>query len=874
MKHFFFVDFIWKAHIQATDNMIAKTHQDILARIQKPSRYLGTEINCIRKDPRAVALKVALAFPDLYDIGTSHFGLQILYHILNQQDTIAAERVFAPAKDMEAQLRQHGQPLVSLENHLPVADFDIIGFSLLYELNYTNVLNMLDLAGVPLKWDQREEHHPLVIAGGPSVCNPEPMADFFDAMVFGDGELVVLALARQWLRWHQAGVLDKATLLRQWAQIPGVYVPRFYRAVYDEQDRQRLVADPGVPGTISRTVVADLDRADFPQRPIVPFGKPVHDRLRLEIARGCTRGCRFCQAGMIYRPVRERSPGRILDLTQQALSETGYEDLSLLSLSTGDYTCLTPLMEALMQHCQKDRVAVSLPSLRAGTLSPALMTLIQSVRKTGFTLAPEAGSQRLRNVINKNICFEDVAATVKNAFTLGWRVIKLYFMIGLPTETDQDLEAIIDMVRRLKSIKSPSGRRGQINVSVTTFIPKAHTPFQWAGQISLDQSRKKISFIKSELSRIRGVKLKWQDPNMSQLEGVLARGDRRLSSILIDAWKRGCTFDGWTDEFNFALWQKSFQHGGIDPEAYNARQRDLNEALPWAHLDSRVERRFFKTQWQEALAGSTVADCRQGQCHGCGVCDFDKLKPMVHDVCDLSGPLAGPLTGKGATEALPQAGTYQMVYEKMGPARFLGHLELNHLFGRAIRRAGIPVAYSQGFHPKPKISFDDPLPLGIESEGELMRLKLQRPLDGRKLVERLNPFLPDGINVVHCRLKVPGAVKIGTPLDRYRVVFDQPVVDLDQLATFTASERWDHERFKPKGRTRTIDLRAGVASIISNDGQTIDMTLQNVGVHTLRPLDVLQGVFALSQELIQTARITKRAAWKSDTKVDKPAHRG
>jgi radical SAM family uncharacterized protein/radical SAM-linked protein len=840
--------------------------QAILAQVQKPSRYLGTEINRVCKDPGSVELKVALAFPDLYDIGTSHFGLQILYHILNQSPEIGAERVFAPAKDMEEQLRKQGLPLFSLESRIPLANFDIIGFSLLYELNYTNVLNMLDLAGLPIQWDQRDDHHPLVIAGGPCVCNPEPVADFFDAMVFGDGEQVVLEMARLWLRWHRAGGRDKVALLRQWAQLQGVYVPRFYQAVYDDHGYQRLVPDKGVPTTIRRTVLADLDQANFPDNPVIPFGKPVHDRLRLEIARGCTRGCRFCQAGMIYRPVRERSPEKLFELTRRALAQTGYEDLSLLSLSTGDYTCLGPLMAALIQSAKKDHVAISLPSLRAGSLTPELMALIQSVRKTGFTIAPEAGSQRLRNVINKNICFDDVATTVRDAFALGWRVIKLYFMIGLPTETEKDLEAIVEMVQQLKGIKSPQGRRGQINVSVTTFIPKAHTPFQWAGQLSMAQSRAKITYLKSALTRIRGVHFKWQDPTMSVIEGVFARGDRRLGPVLIDAWKSGCLFDGWSDGFNFERWKKSFQRCGVDLDLVITRQRELDESLAWDHMDSGVDAAFLKSQWHDALAGKVVQDCRGGQCHQCGVCDFDTLQPVVFEACTLpvsqemaSGPeTAGPFFA------------YELIYEKMGPARFFGHLEMGNLFGRAIRRATVPVAYSQGFHPQPKISFNDPLPLGIESQAEQMRLKLTAPMGCQELIERINPFLPQGVKLVRCRNMVAGERKHDTGPDHFRIVFDQPVVNHRQVELFWASDTWDYESTKPNGTNRKMDLRQCIQHLSLHDGQRLELGLDPEAPYLIRPLDVLVGVFALSIEVIQGAQVTKRVPRENIDMVDNP----
>jgi len=454
--------------------MGATSIQDILPLIQMPSRYLGCEINRIKKNWAACQLHVALAFPDLYEIATSHFGIQILYAMLNGREDILAERVFAPAVDMEAQLRKNGLPLCSLESEIPLKKFDIIGFSLLYELNYTNMVNMLDLAGIPFFSSRRKQNDPFVIAGGPCTCNPEPVADFFDAIVVGDGEAVILQMTDEWKAWRQSDNCKREALLQRWSKIKGVYVPFFFEESHDDGGNQRLLPKKASYRYVERAVVSDLNDAPFPTKPIIPFGRPIHDRLRMEIARGCTRGCRFCQAGIIYRPVREREPEGVLASVSQSLKETGYEDLSLLSLSTGDYSCIEPLMQKIMEFGKKDRVAVSLPSLRAGSLSPELMELIRKVRKTGFTIAPEAGSQRLRDVINKNITEADIVETVENAFSLGWKVIKLYFMVGLPTETQADIEAIVELVKRLKKITKRLGVNGRINVSAATFVPKAH----------------------------------------------------------------------------------------------------------------------------------------------------------------------------------------------------------------------------------------------------------------------------------------------------------------------------------------------------------------------------------------------------------------
>lgn len=830
--------------------MTAKNITDLLPFVQKPSRYLGSEVNRIIKDPDTVELKMALAFPDLYDIGTSHFGIQILYHLLNKQKDILAERVFAPGQDMEAMLRRHQIPLPSMESRRSIGEFDIVGFSLLYELNYTNVLNMLDLGGIPLKWEERTAKHPFIVAGGPCVCNPEPMADFFDAMVFGDGEDVILEMAKAWIGWKQSGNKHKTALLEKWSQLEGVYVPQHFKASYDEHGFQQLLPTTDNNYPISRVIAPDLDQAAFPDIPIIPFGKPIHDRLRLEISRGCTRGCRFCQAGMIYRPVRERSAENIMALIQKALSHTGYEDLSLLSLSTGDYTCLTPLMEYLMQLCRCDHVAVSLPSLRAGSLTPELMELIRSVRKTGFTIAPEAGSQRMRDVINKNITYEDVATTVKDAFELGWRVIKLYFMIGLPTETQEDLDAIVEMVQKLKGIREPKRRKGKINVSLTTFVPKPHTPFQWASQISLETSRKKIAYLKEKL-RMPGVQVKWQKPEMSLLEGILARGDRRVGHLIEKAWQNGCTFDGWNDQFDFDGWRKAIRQCGMDADFFTTRERNLEESLPWQHMDARIDTAFFKEQWHASFQGDVKDDCRYGACHACGVCDFDDIQPRVYQACALSPP------AQNGAEDNDHFKWIALKYTKLGDARFFGHLELSNIFSRAIRRAGILVQYSKGFHPMPKLSFDDALPLGIESQAEDMRVSVSVRHDCQEILQLLNHELPSGVRITKCQLRSSAKKEKAGVIHRFCIELTNEEFDQDILNAFNRSQKWPYVKINRKGRERTLDLKEAILKIESKEKTTLYYEIASHYPEIVRPCDVVVGIFKMSADLLKGAKVVK-----------------
>ena len=832
--------------------MSIKIIQDILPLIEQPSRYLGSEINTIKKDHSKVALCVALAFPDLYEIGTSHFGLQILYHILNHQPDIVAERVFAPGVDMEDHLRSSGIPMTSLESHTPIDRFDIIGFSLLYELNYTNILTMLELAHIPFFTRQRDDSHPFVIAGGPCTCNPEPVADFFDAIVVGDGENVILEMSQAWLEWKAGGRSDKKTLLRTWSRIEGVYIPSFFKPKYDENGFQTLVPEFADYRTVKRVILDNLDGAAFPDAPVIPYGKPVHDRLRIEVSRGCTRGCRFCQAGMIYRPVRERSLDTLLSLSEACIASTGYEDLSLLSLSTGDYECIFSLMECLMNRYTSRRIAVSLPSLRVGTLTPDLMQLVKKVRKTGFTIAPEAGSQRLREVINKNITEEDIENTVKNAFGLGWQVIKLYFMIGLPTETHDDVQAIVDLVKTLRKIKGPNGRRGKLNVSVATFIPKPHTPFQWSSQISLADSKQKIRWLKKNL-KMSGVHFKWQNPEVSMLEGLWARGDRRLSRLLQNAYEKGCKFDGWSDRFKFPLWQDALCDEGVDMDFYTTRVRDTKEPLPWDYIDTRVTKDFLRGELKKSEHGEFTVDCREGDCNNCGVCDFKTIAPKVFDNCE-----------KVASKEFVPDNFKETVYKnvtvsfsKKGQAKYFGHLELVRIFLRAIRRAGIPIKFTEGFHPKPKISFEDPLPVGLESLHENFYVSLRGDVKLQRLIGQLNKQLPKGIRVLTCELTSTKPVSHGVSSATYLVTKKDGFFNEKDVTCFKNKKELMVTRTGPKGKTKKIDLKEMVLKIELPDPNKLKITLKKETGRTVRPFEVVEKIFCMPVEEIKQAAIVK-----------------
>jgi len=835
--------------------MSRTAHQDLLLQVERPSRYLGNETNAVVKNHRAVDLRIALAFPDLYEIGTSHFGLQILYDILNRRPDVLAERVFTPAVDMEKRLRSRNLPLTTLESGKPLADFDIIGFSLLYELNYTNILTMLALSNLPFYASQRTASDPLIIAGGPCTGNPEPVADFFDAMVIGDGEQVIAAMADVWIRTVNQFGKDRSALLRRWSRIQGVYVPQLFEPVNRKSGFQILQSCGAAELPVRKAVVPDLEQVSFPDEPVVPHGRPVHDRLRIEIARGCTRGCRFCQAGMIYRPVRERSPETLLQLSKKSLQATGYADLSLLSLSTGDYSGIDSLMSALMARCAADHVAVSLPSLRAGTLSPEMMALVKQVRKTGFTIAPEAGSQRLRDVINKNVSETEIQDTVRNAFAMGWKVIKLYFMIGLPTETDDDLQAIVDLVGRLRLLAGKKVKDRKIHVSAATFIPKPHTPFQWEPQIALDEARRRMGWLREQLA-MPGIQFKWQDPRVSWLEGLWARGDRRLARLLATAWELGCRFDGWSDHFDFGRWQTALNQTGVEPQYYLTRKRQVTEPLPWDHIDTGVTKEFLRRERSRAFDGHATADCRTGDCNRCGVCDFRQLAPILaHDRVSAhrrpQGPPAGPREDSSAQRL-------QIRFHKTERARFFGHLEMVNLFQRALRRSDIHLAHTRGYHPKPKISFQDALPLGMESVEETAVLTLSSPVACTELMARLNRQLPEGLTVVECRPAGSRTHTANGMMVSYRVELEE-AVEAAAIRRFLSRPHCVIAKVNRKGRTTRTDVRAAVADIQQVQPAVLEVHLRSASGKILRPYDALVHGLSLNADLVGRARIRKTA---------------
>lgn len=692
-------------------------------KISVPSRYINNEINSIKKNrflPNS--LKIALCFPDVYEVAMSHLGLKILYEIINSLPYASAERVFSPWIDMESAIKDSGSYLTSLETNTPLKDFDIIGFSLQYELSYTTVLNMLDLGGIPVRSEDRfskENFYPIVVAGGPCTVNPQPMSDFIDVFLIGDGEEAVVELIDTVRGWKKSGDGKRETVLKEIADLKGFYVPMFHRF-----------------GTkIQKRYVKSLDDAPYPTRPIVPYTSIVHDRINIEVSRGCTQGCRFCQAGMIYRPLRQRSPEKVLKLVEESLKNTGYDEVSFTSLSAGDYGYLLDVVKECNNMYKDSKIAISLPSLRVASVNQDILREIKSVRKTGFTIAPEAATERLRAVVNKDFSDEDYEKALNALFNEGWQSLKLYFMIGLPTEKDEDLEAIKDMaLKALHVAKKKINKFINISVTISPFVPKPHTPFQWLGQISLEEIKRKQGYLK-EVLRKKGIKYKGHDEKMSFLEAIFSRGDKKLSSLIETAWRLGCKLDGWSELFDFSKWLDAMDKTGIDGHKYAQREFLKDEALPWDNIDIGIKKEFLYKEFKRSFLGEKTPDCRK-VCTGCGLrCEQEMKK---EDKLDFSIFNKAAIAYKKSEKI-----RVRVQYSKKGILRYLSHLELVMAIIRGLRRAGVPFDFSKGFHPSPKLSFGPPLSVGVSGLKEYFDIDVFAPFDLKFYQMRLNETLPE-----------------------------------------------------------------------------------------------------------------------------------
>jgi radical SAM family uncharacterized protein/radical SAM-linked protein len=841
-------------------------YADFIAAVDRPARYLGGEYGAVHKPWDDAAARICLAFPNVYDIGMSHLGTKILYALLNQAPDLLCERAFAPWTDMEAELRQRGLPILSLESARPLADFDVIGVSLQYELTYTNILPLLDLGGIALHAAARADSAPLVLGGGPVATHPEPVSPFFDAFFIGDAEALLPDLCREWAGMRRAG-RPRLDALAELASRYPLYVPALYETVVEPRTGAIVVErprDPRAPLPVRRAMVPNLDAYPFPADGPVPWAEAVFDRAAVEIARGCTEGCRFCQAGMIYRPVRERSPEAIIATIEQSLEHGGHSEASLTCLSTADYSAVTPLVKELMSRLRARKVSLGVSSLRAYGLGEELLDELASVKATGLTFAPEAGTQRMRDVINKNVTEAHIRESSERVFKKGWSRLKLYFMIGQPTETDEDVRGVVETgVRMLAVGKREIGSAAEVTVSVSSHVPKPHTPFQWAAMDDLAELERKQRLLRDTayLSKPK-IKLKTHDRGISFVEGVMARGDRRVAAAIEHAWRDGARFDGWDELFDVERWQRAFAATGLELVRYLGT-RPVGVRLPWSHIDVGLEDGFLEGEYRRALkdrlsppcgkpAGALVhptnlaeaeAEGRRLVCYDCGIaCDLSAMKAERKDYLVQLGAVERPAPRVAedrparvpGQKPLPrtrivqgEGNTYRLRYTKLGRAAFISHLDVNRLLARIFRRASLPLMYSQGFSPKPLLTFGPALSLGVPALAELVDVRLDVDLPAEAVHERLREVSPEGLTITQVDRLLPGAPGLGKLIASSDWLF-MPRADglrmdaarLDRLATtFMARTSASLERDGHKGyAARTVDARAYVSALAVVEG--------------------------------------------------------
>lgn len=836
-------------------------YADFVHLVQKPARYLGGEHGARPKDWGAAKARVCLAFPDIYDIGMSHLGFKILYRILNDDPRTLAERAYAPWVDMEAELRTRELPLVSLESARPLRDFDVVGFSLQFELTYTNVLSMLDLGGIPLRSSDRGDDDPLVIAGGPTATHPEPLAAFVDAFVIGDGERATTEVA---LRWVESRGLPRKERLAKLGELRGVYVPSLYSTSIDA-DTGFVVVD-GDP--IQRNLLDDIDEFPFPDDGPVGGPEAIFDRMSIEIARGCTEGCRFCQAGMIYRPVRERDPEKVVETLASAVKKSGYDEVSLTSLSTADYSCIAPLIQRVTERLAPERISLGVSSLRAYGLGEDTLDDMSRIRAAGITFAPEAGSQRMRDVVNKNVTEDQLMQTAERIFSREFTSMKLYFMIGLPTEQEEDVREIVRVGKRAREVGFRVKReRGAapptVTVSVSTHVPKPHTPFQWAAMDQKDLVREKQSWLEEEAKGGR-VELRMHDSDGSWLEGVFARGDRTLCDVLETAYESGARFDSWDDQMKLDVWERAFTEHAVDPQRFLGTI-PVTARLPWSHIDVGLEEGFLVSEYRKALKSRLSPPCgkvagafihatnleehekeqRKLVCYDCGVaCDLSAMrtqredfliklradKPRVREPRIVVPRVPKKKRGPPPLIVQGEGRKYRFMFTKLGSSAYLSHLDLIRALPRAFRRAGLPLFYTSGYHPKADMTFAPALSLGVMSLGEIVDVKLTCGGDPSTWLDALSAGAPDGLRFVSARALGPGDAAVSKLIDTAEYALAIP------RSVMTEAEM--HARATAAMAAETLPL----VRMIDGIGKKVDVRkfLRDVGVGDARAAKALE----------------------------------
>ncbi|GAB4343178.1 MAG: TIGR03960 family B12-binding radical SAM protein [Calditrichia bacterium] len=841
-------------------DLSSRIEKEFLPFVLKPGRYTGNEYNVVMKEPSRVAVRAALAFPEVYELGMSFVGYDILYHVLNREEDIWAERVYAPWTDAEAILKEKKIPLFSLESRTPLVEFDWIGFTLQYELTYTNILTMLELAGIPFRAKDRDEQFPLIIGGGSTVGNPEPIAEFFDAILIGDGEEAVLEICEV-VRKAKAENLRRQEVLELLAGISGMYVPGFYeveRDIYGDFKGIKPL-NSSAPPRIKKRIIPELSAKNYPLKPLVPLIEITHDRLAVEIMRGCSEGCRYCNAGMVYRPVRQRPAEEVLRQTVQATRNAGFEEVSLLSLNSSDYQELNWLMLKEKMLLNPDRVKFSFPSLRVDAVSSEMMDFAQSFKKSGFTFAPEAGSQRLRNVINKNIREEDILDALKLLLDHGWQLVKFYFMIGLPTEKDEDILAIVELIEKCRKL-AKGYKNVRFNISISPFSPKPHTPFQWEKQDLPGEVDRKIQILQQKLTA-PNVSLTWRDGWVTSLESIFARGGRELAAVIETAHQAGARFDGWNETFNWAVWEKALNVNEIDWKTY-LRPLSVSLPLPWDHIDMGVSKSFLQQEKVRSYESRVSHDCMDYTCLGCGLQrkEFENLvrcykkesrqgssQPTRSEFTfeNTTTPQRAMAFGRGTKRRIvptPIAKkTIRVQYSKTGLSRFLSHLDVVRVFDRAARRAKISLVYSQGFNPRPKMAFGPPLSLGIASIAEYVDLEAEIGREADFQI-RLNEVLPQGIRILSQKTIFSKAPSLSSVINLavYETFLEDFFLPEEWVTEWLSRESVVIER-QVKGEIRELDIRPFVKTMKVEQGK-LHLEVQRVEDRMAKVNEVLESL--------------------------------